>query len=162
MSKPDLVAIIDFQSWFAVKPGKTLPFDCGEDTPTCDGSLAMLCGRNITGNDDYAAWWSFEDCMMKNQSLIPGNTGACAKASGISEEKLTVCTSGSLGKKLLQLSEDKTKEEAVQWTPWFILQDVPPKLEQIHYLKEVCDAYTKAGGVPLPPSCSGIVQETLV
>lgn len=162
MSKPDVVAILDFQSWFNVLPGKTQTFDCGEDTSTCDGALAMLCGRNITGNANYAAWWGFEDCMMKNQSLIPGNMGVCAKANGISEDKLTTCTSGPLGQQLLKLSEEKAKQEAVQWTPWFILQDVPPKLEEIHYLQVVCDAYTKAGGSPLPASCTGADSSLLL
>ena len=46
---------------FAIRPTKgnassKQPWDCGEDTPDCQGALQMLCARNLTGNAAYDKW----------------------------------------------------------------------------------------------------------
>lgn len=168
MSKPDLVPLLDFQIWFDIKKSSDnkrhpLGWDCGEDLPTCDGALNLLCARNLTGNADYNRWWGFELCLMENQTIIPSNAPACAHQSGVDPTALQQCVAGPLGQTLLEVSAAKAMVSdgsgaPVIWTPWFVLQDVSPDPKQpveIPYLKVVCDAYTKAGGSPLPKSCKG-------
>jgi hypothetical protein len=85
MSKPDVVAVLDFATWFDVKRSKNSSsgWACGEDTVDCQGALHMLCARNVTtlppGPAAYAQWWGFEDCLMGNQTAIPGNAAHCAR-----------------------------------------------------------------------------------
>jgi len=131
-------------------------FNCGEDTLSCGGAANMLCARNITGNDDYKSWWGFEACMMKNQDQIPRNADFCAKENNINSKQLQDCVSGPVGKLLLNATASKTTEYNVSWTPWFMIEGKPPPLAQINYRKEICDAYTKKGGTPLPEGCKKI------
>lgn len=161
MSKPDIVSILDFATWFNVKHQSKAPtgYDCGEDTSDCQGALYMLCARNLTGNADYGRWWGFEDCLMQNQTIIPQNAGACAEANKLDYPTLKKCASGSLGIDLLEASAQESLKAKVVWTPWFGIQgkypDPPPAPpERIEYLKVICEAYAKAGGSPMPAGCS--------
>lgn len=160
MSKPDVVAILDFETWFAVRQSKSSDgWDCGEDTPDCAGALHMLCARNITGNAAYDRWWAFEDCLMSNQTVIPANAAGCANKTGVDFKKLSGCVAGSVGQDLLKESARQTTMAKVVWTPWVGIQgkfpDPPPaRPKEIVYLKVICDAFAKAGGSPMPASCA--------
>ena len=141
MSDPSIVAILDLETWFAVKVNKSAGgnpphagFNCGEDTLHCDGAVNMLCARNLTGNADYKTWWGFESCIMKNQDKIPSNAAACAEQNNISTTKLEECASGPLGKALLNATAAKTIEYKVKWTPWFMIEGKPPPLAQAQNL----------------------------
>lgn len=165
MSKADVVAIIDFETWFAVKQ-KGGKFDCGEDTSDCQGALHMLCARNMTGNAAYAQWWGFEDCLMSNQTVIPENAASCAHQTGLNYQTLATCVQGSLGQELLRVSAEMTVQAKVVWTPWFGVDDKypdppPAPPEPIDYLKVICEAYTNAGGSPLPVGCNSNSTVTL-
>ena len=84
MQAPGVPDIIDFETWFFLQWRGATP-DCGEDTGRlgCGGALHMLCARNVTtlppGPAAYAQWWGFEDCLMGNQTAIPGNAAHCAR-----------------------------------------------------------------------------------
>jgi len=168
MSKPSVVAVLDLETWFAVKVNQSAGgnprhpgFNCGEDTLHCDGAVNMLCARNLTGNADYKSWWGFESCLMKNQEKIPSNAAVCAKQNGIDTTRLEDCVSGPLGKVLLNATAEKTIEYKVKWTPWFMIEGKAPPLAEINYLKEICEAYTKKGGKPLPEGCKGNLTVTV-
>ena len=159
MSQPEIVAILDFETWFSVKQTSSGAWDCGEDTPDCAGARNMLCARNLTGNADYNRWWRFEDCLMSNQSAIPSNAAACATKNNIDKQQLSDCVNGQRGQQLLALSAQRTAEAKVVWTPWFGCEGLypappPARPQEIDYLKVICDAYHQAGGSPMPRACS--------
>jgi hypothetical protein len=164
MSKPDLVAILDFATWFAVEETKKKgTYDCGEDLPGCNGALWNLCARNMTGGAAVGAWWGFEDCFFAQQhnngdaKNMTTNAAACAAAAKIDAGGLAACASGALGQALLAETAVQTlAPPAVVWTPWFVINNAVPgggkQPIEIDYLKEVCSAYT---GTP-PESCDDV------
>jgi len=166
MSKPDMVEIIDFVTWFAVTRKNSTSagsgFDCGEDLAGCDGARIMLCGRHLSGDKAVAAWWYFEDCFYSYQkdnmdsANMTMHAATCARPAGISVQALSNCVDGPDGQAMLEASANMTlSPPAVVWTPWFELDGKVPgggkQPIEIDYLKVICDAYT---GTP-PESCNG-------
>ena len=143
--------ILDFQTWFFLRWNENASTpDCGEDSGIlgCGGALNMLCARNITGDGDWQRWWTFESCLMNNQSAIPANAPECAARARIDATALAGCVAGPTGEALLRESASKTAEAQVGFTPWLIVDG--KMATQLDYLKLVCDAYD---GHPAPSGC---------
>ena len=99
--------ILDFQTWFFLRWNENASTpDCGEDSGIlgCGGALNMLWRRNITGDGDWQRW-TFESCLMNNQSAIPAKAPECAARARI-DATAPLAARGSDGEALLRESAE--------------------------------------------------------